>query len=503
LEHAPFLYDLLEELGLKTLLDIEEAWDLSNILRDLYDTKLKDYPDLDYSTVKNMHYQAFMNMDIKHGDRLFNDIPSYLASMDEELQTLVSSLSDRAIPDDVCMEMINEIRRISDWIIKVRSEEASVIYIDLFQENIIQVRVAGALPSYPQCVDDLVKWFKTHETANNIAISFAALGLTIKAIKIISAFFGVGIPALATIPVETAGDVMVVGGYVGYEVSKIARDLTKEQALSVVEIQALPTALREIKSVGTVYFATLKRIEEWVEMGDYSAEISLEVPSTCVVQPKSLIPPYVSNPPYVAFFNASVQGCVTITSKREAKAAVLIEIFESGGNDLRGIVGYSFDAVQNTEKKVCFEYPLTGIFTLEETQKVYSVVVHVAIGTRLYTLSKMFTVVRGDAPSAQGISTSSFSGEVGEGGSVSQQISVPLGASELLIALNYAGSDLDLHLYDSQDRHVGINYQTGEVETQIPGASYNGPTLSREWIIISNLTSSQSFTAGGCGRKGT
>jgi len=325
---------------------------------------------------------------------------------------------------------------------------------------------------------------------NDLSAGVAFAGLVLKITGVFC-----GITAIASIPLEVVSGIPIVGGYVGYSVSKVARDLTKEQALSIVFVYALPTALRSIESVGTVYFATLNRVGEWVEMGEYSAEISLTVPSTCVVQPKSLIPPHVPCPPYVASFNASVQGYVTITSKREAKAAVLIEIFESGGNDPRGIVGYSFDVVQNTEKKVCFDYPLTGIFTLEETQKVYSVVIHVAIGTRLYTLSKMFIVVRGDAPSAQGISTSSFSGEVGEGESVSQQISVPLGASGLLIALNYAGSDLDLHLYDSQGRHVGINYQTGEVETQIPGASYNGPNLSREWIIISNLTSSQSFTA--------
>ncbi|MEM2960655.1 MAG: FixG Ig-like domain-containing protein, partial [Candidatus Bathyarchaeia archaeon] len=491
--YAPFLYDLMEELGLDTLLDIEEAHDLAEILPDLY-TYLKDHPDLNDSTIKNMHYNSLMNTSIKCSGRLFNDIPSYLTSMDEELQTLVSSLSGRTIPDDICSEMINETRRIRDWVEKVRSEEASIIYIDLSQETIMQARVAGALSSYPACVDDLIKWFERHETINNMATGVTVSGLAIKAIKVISAFFGVGIPILATIPIETVAEVMVVGGYVGYEVSKIARDLTKEQALSIVETQALPTALGEVKSVGEVYSATLRRIEEWIEMGDYSAEISVELkPSVCVVQPKPIS--QVPAPSPVSYFDATVHGHVTIISSRDAPAAILVEIFESGSNHMERVVGPVFNVMQNVRKEVEFSYPLTGIFTPGESLKVYSVVVHVAIGPKIDTYSEIFTVVSKYASSVQGISASSFSGEAGEGESVLYQIDAPPGASELILALNYAGSDLDLHLYDSQGRHVGMNYESNEVELQIPHASYNGPDVSREWIIVSNLTGSQSFTA--------
>jgi len=48
----------------------------------------------------------------------------------------------------------------------------------------------------------------------------------------------------------------------------------------------------------------------------------------------------------------------------------------------------------------------------------------------------------------------------------------------------FGGSDVDLHVYDSTGRHVGVNYTTGEVEVEIPGASYSGPDSNPEWVML-------------------
>ncbi len=47
-------------------------------------------------------------------------------------------------------------------------------------------------------------------------------------------------------------------------------------------------------------------------------------------------------------------------------------------------------------------------------------------------------------------------------------------------------SPADLHINDPEGRHVGINYITGEVEIEIPGASYSGPATEPQVIIIPN-----------------
>ncbi|MEM4484093.1 MAG: PEGA domain-containing protein, partial [Candidatus Methanomethylicia archaeon] len=61
-----------------------------------------------------------------------------------------------------------------------------------------------------------------------------------------------------------------------------------------------------------------------------------------------------------------------------------------------------------------------------------------------------------------------------------------LSGDRTLIMLHYGGSDLDLHLYDSHGRHVGLNYLTGEVELEIPNVLYSGPDKNPEWILIMN-----------------
>jgi hypothetical protein len=48
------------------------------------------------------------------------------------------------------------------------------------------------------------------------------------------------------------------------------------------------------------------------------------------------------------------------------------------------------------------------------------------------------------------------------------------------------GADQDLHLYDSYGNHVGVNYSTGQVELQIPGAKYSGANAFPEWIEVAN-----------------
>jgi len=63
-------------------------------------------------------------------------------------------------------------------------------------------------------------------------------------------------------------------------------------------------------------------------------------------------------------------------------------------------------------------------------------------------------------------------------------ISIDDESVEAEFELFYAGSDLDLHLYDQQGNHVGINYNTLQIEISIPGAMYSGVSANPEWIKL-------------------
>ncbi len=54
----------------------------------------------------------------------------------------------------------------------------------------------------------------------------------------------------------------------------------------------------------------------------------------------------------------------------------------------------------------------------------------------------------------------------------------------IVYSLFYNNSDMDLHVYDSLNHHVGMNYETGAVDLEIPGAAYSGPDCNLEWISV-------------------
>jgi hypothetical protein len=50
---------------------------------------------------------------------------------------------------------------------------------------------------------------------------------------------------------------------------------------------------------------------------------------------------------------------------------------------------------------------------------------------------------------------------------------------------NAIAPDLDLHAYTTDGRHIGVNYETGEYEVQIPGARASGDLFQgSEWISV-------------------
>jgi len=53
-------------------------------------------------------------------------------------------------------------------------------------------------------------------------------------------------------------------------------------------------------------------------------------------------------------------------------------------------------------------------------------------------------------------------------------------------------SDLDLHIY-SDGKHVGMNYETGEVENEIPNAWYSGDTDTGRWVEMVLLPDTVDF----------
>jgi M6 family metalloprotease-like protein len=72
-------------------------------------------------------------------------------------------------------------------------------------------------------------------------------------------------------------------------------------------------------------------------------------------------------------------------------------------------------------------------------------------------------------------------------GTVVAPAAVPAPPAPPTVTANFDGPlpDIDLHAYNDQGRHVGLNYQTGQYESQIPGAVFSGDLKDApEWIYV-------------------
>ena len=79
-----------------------------------------------------------------------------------------------------------------------------------------------------------------------------------------------------------------------------------------------------------------------------------------------------------------------------------------------------------------------------------------------------------------------LTGTIEEGSAREASFLVPPDKSTVQFVLSYDVGELDLHVYDANGRHIGVNYQTGEPEIQIPGATYTGSASNPEVISIPN-----------------
>jgi len=116
-----------------------------------------------------------------------------------------------------------------------------------------------------------------------------------------------------------------------------------------------------------------------------------------------------------------------------------------------------------------------------------------------YTTSSLFTVCnRGNPQESQAVDMVTASiideGRLYEGESLQLHYTTLDDTQRAVFSLTYVGSDLDLHLSDEYGNHVGVNYFTGEVENEIPGAWYSGPSTHPERIEISDEIGSRSYT---------
>ena len=198
---------------------------------------------------------------------------------------------------------------------------------------------------------------------------------------------------------------------------------------------------------------------------------------------------------------------IKIDGPSESTATIIDEITELGGHENKTLnISYGVNLAELDEKGVCGVYTLTVDSSVRVAVPIAGVVVQVptmgvpneiseSFKIPLYypagSKSSTFLAYDQDNPaldsSMQCVSSNVFTEDsIEEGGIDQQSYNTMTDTDRVTFILPYPGSDLDLHLYDSSGGHIGVNYDTGEIETEISNAIYSGSNVNPEWITIEN-----------------
>jgi hypothetical protein len=81
-------------------------------------------------------------------------------------------------------------------------------------------------------------------------------------------------------------------------------------------------------------------------------------------------------------------------------------------------------------------------------------------------------------------------GNLPETGRADHTFTISPGGNGAMIMLSFPdGTDADLHLYDAQGRHVGLNKATGITDLKVPNVQYSGHNTGPEWITLPKAAS--------------
>jgi len=481
LEKAPFLYDIVEPLYKYHILDVYKAKKIFDALQEVYNDL---DPSLGEETIRNRFKNKLMeNVAVGTSE----SINAFETSLDDSLETLIQKLE--SMPEGDGYEyMISEVRRIRSWMENIETRENSIRYIDITSEKVIETRTVGGLSGYRQKLEDELEIFKIESKVNDYAAFTVIAGGLIKIVGWAFAIKTIGIGTIVTVKTETVGSAMMAAGGTAQTVSSVAKDLTKGKATAIIEVEATSMLINDIEAIGDVYSATVNLIENWDQKGEFTGECAglTLCQDTYILEPKD-------STGLMTFFIAYVEGFVSISSTEEAKGRIVVEVFEQENDVLQAIMGNTVDLTPGACVLVPFTTYLWDYLKWDQDQKIYRVVAYSAVGTTLYgPFVKMFRVVREEAAVCE-MTTETYFSSIATGESYSESISTDPSTTSLYVCLDYPGSELDLHIFDSENRHVGLDYATGQIEVEVPNARYSGPDVNPEWISIEGEIGEEEF----------
>lgn len=188
-------------------------------------------------------------------------------------------------------------------------------------------------------------------------------------------------------------------------------------------------------------------------------------------------------------FDGSQTGTITVrnTGSSTAKAIVHVEIFgptSYGNNEMlvyfTAAPSPAVDISPGATQVIQFDYSVLDLSLMLQCSQ-YKLIAYVSLDGTL--IGPAVTFFNAGLTCNSQFSTV-LSGNMQSGQTLTNTVTIDPGTIEARFDLSYAGSDFDLHIYDSRGGQVGYNYSSGQVISTIPNATYSGPLANPEWITL-------------------
>jgi hypothetical protein len=422
--------------------------------------------------------------------------PQFESGMDTILTNTLSYFDSLPDSDPTYSYAMSEIGRVQRWMLAIQSEETTINYIDLSADSLVSTaKVGGMVEQYYPQFRQLLDSYKAGKTVEDVSSYVIIGGLCAKGIGALLVEAGIGVAIIVSAETYVAPAIGVAG--VVDTASSIYEMIPEMQAVSLTLSRILPALSADEISVESVYKATFDLVQKWSQKETYPVEsCGFDLDQETFIAEPWWSPDSIPTAPI--FFQLNVGGTAFIKSEysSRAKARFALEVTDFFGEKCYTVGGIMVEVNPGECVAVSFSLPMADLLSFGETEKTYKVVGFMSFGTSIYILpSETFRVVRNSKDAVCSMSTSTISSTITSDETLSFPINIPKGSFDFAISLDFPGSDLDLHLYDSGGRHTGIDYITGTVQTQIPGSSYSGQTLNPEWITVQGDVGGQTLTA--------
>ncbi|MEM2294525.1 MAG: hypothetical protein QXX41_14735 [Nitrososphaerota archaeon] len=395
---------------------------------------------------------------------------------------LIQSLTATLPADYPIRDIINSIYLTRDQIIRSRNGETTLTWVNPKNKNIEFSKIGTT-------AQILTTIYKLHNTIQRTRQSFRSMGISFAAgvtiLKFLLAVKTVGISAA----IELAGVFFAV--YAPFEMASKVVEITDDRFMGISNVVGMLSFCMDISKLYSSFDcniafidSSIKNTVEWINSMGKGEIVRVTIPDIILPEGRD-----------IGISSGSI--LVRNTGTTDVRVNIHVDIYGPTGYGKPVIsmsgIPESVSVAGGEERNIEFRYGAPGMKMFDSCEH-YTAEVWASFGWNAVVKKEGITFKVGsedacNAASMQNIRTV-IGGELAQGQYMEGTYSTSSSAARVEFNLFFRGSDFDIHLYDSQGRHVGINYETGEIEVNIPGAVYSGPAAYPEWIIV-NQTGAQ------------